>query len=312
MWKQRVIYAVALTGAALFLVLYPLWFSWYLMVTLLLLAVLDIIISLPGMLAGKVFLAAPKVLEQSDDAAQALTILRSKQFPVNCIKVRVKITSEDRFARQLFIVKSENNSRYEVKIDTSHSGVTAFEIKRLWTVSLMGLFCIPAVVKKRVSVLILPPPSKPPHTLALPQGILLRPKPGGGFSDDHDLRPFRRGDSIRNVHWKVSAKLDSLVIREPLTPLSHNRLIQVSGWTGAAERDLVLGRLLWVSDYLLKWGLHHYVSLDSYGCCAQVTGISDLHDCLHTVLDSTSDSSQYNASAPAGFTWVFQIDKETI
>jgi len=308
MWKYRVIYALTLIGSTLFLVLYPLWFSWYLTVSLLLLLPLDLIISMPGMLSRQISLAAPKVLEQGGDAKLMFTMPGKKRLPVKFVKLRLKISGEDFTFRVHFKVGPECGSVREMKIDTSYSGLMVFESKRIWKVSLLGLFCIPAVFKRRFSVLVLPPPVEPPQTEALPSGVLLHPKPGGGFSDDHDLRPFRSGDAIRSVHWKVSAKLDSLVIREPLEPLTHSRLIRAAGWNTARERDLILGRLRWASEYLLEYDLPHYVSLDIGGSYAEITKIADLYDYLRLVLDNMADTVQYHINAPVRFVWVLQID----
>ena len=309
MWKHRILYALALTGAALFLVLYPLWFSSYLMVTMLMLVPLDLFISLPGMLISRrISHSSSEIMQQGDAESLILTMHSKKQFPVKGVKVRFDVSCEDFSIKQRVFIGSENDSRNEMRIDTSISGVTAIEAKRFWIVSFLGLFCFPVEYKRRISVLVLPAPIKPPQTDALPYGIVLKPKPGGGFSDEFDLRPFKSGDTIRNVHWKVSAKLDSLIIREPLVPMSHSRLIRVMKWNGARERDSILSRLLWVSENLISRDLPHYVSFDANGSYAEITTIKDLHDYLHVVLDKGADSSQYYAAAPIRFAWVYRID----
>jgi len=308
MWKYRAVYTVALTWAVLFAILYPLWFSSYLLVSLLLLALLDLIISLPGMLSKQISLTAPEILEKNEDAVLVFSVFSENKYPAKCVKFRMHGACEDATHKQRIMISSEMSNRYEVKVDTSHSGVFVYEIKRIWTVSLLGLFCVPAKFRRRVSILVLPPPIESPNIEDLPHDVILHAKPGGGFSDDHDLRPFRLGDTMRSVHWKVSAKLDSLVIREPLAPLTHSRLIHVLKWSGARERDLILGRLRWVSGYLLKWSLKHYVSLDITGTYAEIAQISDLYDYLHLTLDGMSDTARYHLSVPVRFVWVLQID----
>lgn len=43
-------------------------------------------------------------------------------------------------------------------------------------------------------------------------------KPGGGYAEVHELRGYRPGDSLREVHWKLTAKVDHPIVREPQTP----------------------------------------------------------------------------------------------
>ena len=49
-------------------------------------------------------------------------------------------------------------------------------------------------------------------------------KPGGGFYDFYELRQYQSGDSLKNIHWKLSSKQDELIVREPCEPI-FNKLI---------------------------------------------------------------------------------------
>jgi len=307
MLMQRFVYAFSLAGCLLFFVLYPFWFSFYLLVVILLLAPFDLLISLPGMLSKKIRLRAPKVLEQGAGGALVIETVSKKKYPARCIKAILKVSVEDYSARRRFVLSAEHGGRFEVSIDTSRSGATVFESKRIWAVSLVGLFCLPAKLNCRAHTLVLPPAIKPPHTVTLPRGVILRPKPGGGFSDEFDLRPFRDGDPMRGVHWKVSAKLDSLIIREPLIPQAHSRLVHAARWNGESERDLILGQLRWVSDYLLKWELPHFVKLGESGPVADVAKADDLYNYLFLLLGGDADAIPVPATLPVRFAWVFKV-----
>ncbi|MCL2392705.1 MAG: DUF58 domain-containing protein [Oscillospiraceae bacterium] len=288
--------------------LYPFWFSWYFFLLVLLLAPFDLLISLPGMLTRHVSLSLPKTLEMGEGGVVVLTTHQKSAFPARCVKIWLRITGDSFTVWRRFILNAEEGERYEIKIDTSRTGITAFESTRSWTVSLIGLFCLPSNLLIRGSVLIMPPPQKPPHTVALPRGIILKPKPGGGFSEDYDLRPYRLGDPIRAVHWKVSAKFDSLIIREPLVPPAHSRLIHAAKWNSPSERDNVLSRLRWVSDYLLKWNMPFYIRLGEDGPIAEIDSNADLMEYLHLVLDGAAHELRAPSTVPIRFAWVFRVD----
>jgi hypothetical protein len=308
MGTRRIIYILTLVGSISFYVLYPYWFSWYLLVLLLLLTPFDLIFSLPGMLTRNILLTAPNVLEQGSEGVLVITTLQRKSFPLRCVKLRVRASSDDVVSSRRLRCGAEKGARHEMPIDTSRSGVTAFELKHIWTVSLIGLFAMPIPVKRRATVLIMPTPLKPPHVASLPRGVIFRPKPGGGFAEDYDLRPYHKGDPIRSVHWKISAKLDALIIREPLVPPPHSRLVETLQWNGARERDLILGRLRWISNYLLKWELPYYVRLGDDAPVAEITRADDLMNYIYCVLDSTPQSIPIPASLPASFAWVYRVD----
>jgi uncharacterized protein (DUF58 family) len=308
MGTRRIVLILALTGAAAFYVLYPFWFSGYLFAVLLLLMPFDLIISLPGMLTRRVVIAAPAMLEQGVDGTLAITTLQNKRYPARCIKIRMRVTGDDYAAKLRIVCSATQGSRYEMPIDSSHCGVTIYEIRHIWIVSLLGIFALPVPANRKAVILILPTPVKPPRVAALPRGVIFRPKPGGGFSEDYDLRPYRLGDMIRNIHWKISAKLDALIVREPLSPPPHSRLVLVSQWNGARERDLALGRLRWISDYLLKWEMPYYVRIGEEGTVAEITHKEDLFDYIYRALGGAAHALPAPASLPAQFAWVFRID----
>lgn len=308
MGTRRIAYICALLGAILFYVLYAYWFSWYLLVLIILLLPFDLLISLPGMLTSRLALSAPRVLKQGSEGELTVIPLRSKYFLIGCIRARMTIGCDDFTQTRRFTYGAELGRSYKMMIDTSHSGVTSYRIKRIRTVSLLGFFSIPVTVNRAAAVLVLPAPVRPRQTVSLPRGTVLRPKPGGGITDEHDLRPYRQGDLIRSIHWKVSAKHDSLIVREPLSPPLHSRLIHVAGWKNFRERDLILGRLMWVSNYLLKLGLFYYIKLREEAPVAEITRAADLEDYLFKVLSGERYAPPSPVSVPVRYTWKFRID----
>ena len=308
MVTHRIIFTSALAGSLLFYILYAYPFSWYLLVLIILLLPFDLLISLPGMMTRRVHFSAPMALAKNDNGYLSVVTQQTGRFPARCIRTRLRVKCDGQSARKSLECGGDGGSRLDVKIDTSRTGLTVFEIKRLWVVSLLGLFKVPAPVKCRAAVLILPAPVRPQNTLSLPLATVLRPKPGGGFSEDHDLRQYRQGDPIRSIHWKVSAKHDSLIIREPLVPPVHSRLVRVMRWDGPSERDLILARLLWISDYLLKLDLSYYIKLGDDGPINEITQAEDLKIYLFHVLGGMPQALPALVTHPARFSWEFRID----
>ena len=308
MVKRRIIYILSLTGAICFYALYPFWFSGYLFTLILLLMPFDLLASLPGMVTRRAVIAAPNILEQGADGKLVITTILRNKFPARCIKLKLFESGDGFFVKRRIICGAGRGSRHEKTIDTSHSGIVAYELKRIWTVSLIGLFALPVRVNRRVSVMVLPAPVKPFFIAALPRGQVFYPKPGGGFSEDYDLRPYRQGDLIRSIHWKASAKVDNLIVKEPLIPPPHGRLVETLQWKTARERDLILGRLRWISDYLLKWEMPFFVRIGEDGPIAEITEAGDLMNYIFHILDGTPNALPVCTSLPAHFAWVFKVD----
>jgi hypothetical protein len=271
----------------------------------------DLILSLPGMLTKGLIMSIPGVLEKDEDAVLKLITIHSKSYPVRCLVAKLYVTGDDFSATCRIKCLPEKNSQREVTIDTSHSGVTVFLLKKIKAVSLLGLFSLPVSAGGKGFVLVLPPPIEPFNTKALQQGTNLRPKPGGGYSEEHDMRSYRQGDPIKSIHWKASAKFDSLIIREPLEPPPHSRLIHVMPWSCDTERDLILGRLRWVSDFLLKWEMPFYIRFDNNPLITEVTQENELIYYLFYVLGESASKPEKVEQIPLRFSWVFRIDAST-
>ena len=77
----------------------------------------------------------------------------------------------------------------------------------------LGLFPIPVKKGGSVTVTVLPDKEIPVPEPALIENsaMALRPKPQG-FSEEHELRPYRDGDPINHIHWKLSLKMDDYIL----------------------------------------------------------------------------------------------------
>ena len=60
-------------------------------------------------------------------------------------------------------------------------------------------------------------------------------RPGDDPGETYDIREYRSGDSIRQIHWKLSGKLDDIMIREKSFPVDDTVLILAEAFQ--ADRD---------------------------------------------------------------------------
>jgi len=307
---RRIIYVLTLILVFFFYILYPPWLSWYLFVMMLLLPVFDLLISLPGMLSKTILMSAPPTLEEGAEGSLMVTVVHLKSFPIRCVGLKLHITHDDFDMKTSIYCSAGPDDRTEMPIDTSKTGLTTLKLSKLTAISLLGLFSIKINNNSRAKVLVLPPPVKPLNSVALPRGLALQPKPGGGFSEEHDMREYRPGDSVKSVHWKISAKLDELIVREPLVPPNHSRLLHIVAWETQPQRDLILGRLRYTCKYLLDHDMPFYVKYADKDGIAEVRSEEDLSEFLLNILDEESKSIIYAYNLPKRYGWVYRVDAE--
>lgn len=50
-------------------------------------------------------------------------------------------------------------------------------------------------------------------------------RPGADLTETFQIREYVPGDSIRQIHWKLSGKFDRLIVRDPALPITRNVLV---------------------------------------------------------------------------------------
>ena len=110
----------------------------------------------------------------------------------------------------------------------------------------------------------MPSADEPDHPIqfetSLNTASILKPKYGGGFAEDHDLRGYRPGDASNSIHWKLSSKTDSLIVREALIPENSTIFVVLSR---VGEHDRGLEVLRWLSRKLDELEEPHVIVSDS-------------------------------------------------
>lgn len=188
------------------------------------------------------------------------------------IRVRHAITGESRLLKR------------NMPLPTDHCGQLVCRPDRVAVYDYLGLFRLAVYRKRSASVVVrpVPIPMKHPEKLERRAARSWKPKPGGGFAENHELRLYRPGDSLNQVHWKLTAKTGKLVIREAMEP-RQGRILLVMALQGSAEElDRKFGRLRWMGTYLLQQGLHYELCV-STGRGLQTLPVYDETALLHAI-----------------------------
>jgi uncharacterized protein (DUF58 family) len=89
---------------------------------------------------------------------------------------------------------------------------------------------------------------------------------GQDVSEVAGLRDYMAGDSLKSIHWKLSGKLNRMIVREFGYPSNYNTLIlyqimtkSESGAVSNARNNTVLAMISALSYSLLEQNLEHHV-----------------------------------------------------
>lgn len=285
MWERRIAYLAALLGCLVFYGFYREWFAWFSLVIVATLPWFSLLISLPSMLTVKADLRCPSSVRQDMPVRTAL--LLSGPLPAPPVSCRIRLVNNLTGERFL----GEPGER----IPTTHCGLMTISYPQLFVYDYLGLFRRRLRRSEHCTVYIEPKPI--PDTRPLqPEGTSVRawrPKPGGGFSEVHDLRLYRPGDDLRHIHWKMAAKTGKLIYREPMEPVQKGYVLNIALSGTPGEIDNVLGQLVWSSHTLLEKNLPHTVrAMTGKGLLIySVNDTASLENCVHGLLSSPTAES---------------------
>ena len=261
------LYCLCLGLAYLFRISYRGWFGPYLILAMICVPVLILILSLPSMLSLTLQLSSDPHITKGAPGQLRLCFNSRSLLPVG--RVRIWLRIENRFtgesAQRIITCYNVDSSHESVAFSTDYCGQIRFHVLRWECRDALGLFAIrkklPSALRCTVLPPALPPDSVPDWETILSAETRFKPKYGGGFSEEHELRDYRPGDPSNSIHWKLSSKTDDLIVREPLEQ-ENQQIFLVLSHVGKDDRGLEI--LYWLSQELCRQEKNHCIVSDKH------------------------------------------------
>lgn len=289
MLRNWLVYLLGLAGALVFHIYYFGWYSWFVLVLAVALPWFSLLVSLLAMLRTRLRMDAPALLTRNE--AAYVTLRAGNGFlPQPLCRFRLTITAVMTGERRSLRQSTQSQGSWYVPLDTSHAGAYLCQVEKARVYDYLGLFRLPVRVPAPVETVIRPVPREPARLPNLRHFLVrqLKPKPGGGFSEEHELRDYRPGDSMREIHWKLSVKTDRTIVREAQEPVRGLTLLTFDLRGTPGRVDATLEELLWLSQWLLDHDTPHQILwIDPTDCetaTAPIDAPADLEALLSRLL----------------------------
>lgn len=247
MGGRRILYLTALMICGIFYIAYGQWLSWFLLVLVLALPWFSLILSLPAMLRFRISPGGPAALELNGQGE--LWLMGACPLPMPPFRGRLKL-------KHCITGKTWYYQEME-DLRTDHCGGIQVTPEAVKVCDYLGLFSMPVRRREPMTILVRPSPVKMDLEREVQRYTARswQPKSGGGYAENHELRLYRPGDSLNQVHWKLSAKTGDLIIREPMEPQQGLVLLTMHLRGKPEQIDRKFGRLLWLGNCLLENGI---------------------------------------------------------
>ncbi len=296
MGSRRIAYFTGLALSAVFHSLYGQYLSYILLCFLIAMPFVSLLASLPAMLRVRVLLSASGTAPRGGPVFAKLTIDSRFILPVGCLSITY--SGENRFTgdqirTRKFSCWGVTRAEESLPLPNDRCGVISCHLDRVWAWDYMGIFAIPVKRCDPAVYTVLPIPHRPQPLPELDQdsAIALRPKPGGGYSEEHELRPYRQGDPLNGIHWKLSSKLDETIVREPQLMQRKRIALSVTPGENHWELESQMDQLLYLSMDLIQKGIPHRICFGAHRE-AYITDRNGLDEFLLSVLSSQPDGSR--------------------
>ena len=289
MLRNWLVYLLGLAGALVFHIYYFGWYSWFVLVLAVALPWFSLLVSLLAMLRTRLRMDAPALLTRNE--AAYVTLRAGNGFlPQPLCRFTLTITAVMTGERRSLRQSTQSQGSWYVPLDTSHAGAYLCQVEKARVYDYLGLFRLPVRAPAPVETVIRPVPREPARLPNLRHFLVrqLKPKPGGGFSEEHELRDYRPGDSMREIHWKLSVKTDRTIVREAQEPVRGLTLLTFDLRGTPGRVDATLEELLWLSQWLLDHDTPHQILwIDPTDCetaTAPIEAPADLEALLSRLL----------------------------
>jgi len=140
---------------------------------------------------------------------------------------------------KLSIPLSRNDNSFFIPVDTSQIGLITVNIKNITLYDYLSIFKKNIELNLEASVLVYPPETNigdfpPAVPKDGPDEFVESENIGNISSDVKEIREYRPGDRLQRIHWKLSAKLDDLFVKE----MAHTSTLSIVLLPELCEEDI--------------------------------------------------------------------------
>ncbi|NLG93107.1 MAG: DUF58 domain-containing protein [Clostridiales bacterium] len=303
MFRYRLSYGLLLLAAFVFCIFFKEYLSFFTFLFLLLLPLFPLLFLLSSVRKTNVSLETDcAAANKRRDFCAYIVLKNTSLLPLAGVKIQISFEntlSGDKKEEILFLpVNSKAEQRVEYRMCSQYCGRIRLQVTKITYYDFLGIFSVHKAPAAQAEVFVTPgiyPIDLKIDRTAATQAessVYSKIKPGDAPSEIFDIRPYRSGDRLRSIHWKLSSKLDELMVKEFSLPTDSAVLLLVELLAPDMERaDALIETFASLSHFLTENGIQHriewYDARNSRMENAAIENEEDLAVLLNAVLSSS-------------------------
>ncbi|MDF1493219.1 DUF58 domain-containing protein [Caproiciproducens sp. CPB-2] len=230
MFRCRAAYCAVLAAAILFFIFFKEYLAFFTLVLILILPFFSWLFLVLAVRKTTAELAAQNVTPyKNQEFSLYITLKSASAFPLLRAKLHfscVNSLSGERQEQTLFTpVNARSEQTAEYRMQSRYCGRITVKLTQLQYYDPLGIFQISRKPDLRAECFIAPRVHPVDSSIDMTaaagteSNTYSEEKPGDDPSEIFDVRAFRSGDRLRSIHWKLSSKLDELMVKEFSLPV---------------------------------------------------------------------------------------------
>lgn len=227
----------------------------------------------------RITVSSDNAVSERGKAASIRIILHNRSvLPIAACKISVKYRSvymsdvsakpaDEKYSITI-PVKQRTVETVSLSLTPDHCGVVEFYIKNIKITDFLGFSFFFRKISFADKIVVLP--NAFPMNGSLESGIVngsesnifSAVKSGDDPSEIFQLREYRDGDRHNRIHWKLSSRSESFIVKELSQPVNSKILIlcDFSGCGGAERTDMVFDMAMTLSSFFIRNGTMHTIA----------------------------------------------------
>lgn len=147
------------------------------------------------------------------------------------IKITNRLTKEVNSSVMSLSAAAHEETCIKFEISSGQCGYLTVEVSKCWLMDWFGFLPLPCIIGQTGKISVLPDTFVPGITLSLSATARddaqnwSQTQKGNDLTEVFALRDYVPGDSLKQIHWKLSSKRQQLIVREPSLPVEKSLLI---------------------------------------------------------------------------------------
>lgn len=242
-------------------------------------------------------------IEIIDKGEDTYLVYKSKGLPIGKLSIQLNIENlffEEIFNNKFEMVLGEKQLSMKIPFNKNHLGKYVVNEQKIVLSDFLGIF------KKRIKNELLSEMIQYPNfnnsnidMYKISEQVIAHQS---NKSDDYDIREYRIGDSLKDIHYKMSYKLSNYMIKEKHKNQSNSVsvLLDLSGDNESCEKvfahlyHLILNLQVYHESCLVKWVSNQQLYEQ------KINDMNDYKNCLITILSMPKCKEIMNVSS----TWI--------